>query len=331
MLGTLVVAGTLLSCKDHALRVDVSSISGEITLIRYDRELFPAGSVKDVADLQQFADRYPEFTDLFAREVISAGDVETEEGCRMMHLFLTDSMVRESAAEVARQFQDLTWLQKSLTRGFKHYLYYYPGKKLPEVYTCLSGFNDPVFTNGKLIGISLDQYLGSDYPLYGMLGIPRYKQLRKVPAVIPVEVMHTWGMACFPVSPEATTLLDYLIYEGKLLYFTEAMLPGTADSLLTGFTSQQLKWCRSNEAEMWNYLVENKLLFSTERMDLIRYTGDGPTTNGFPRESPARTGVWLGRQIIRSYMKRNPSVGLPALMANPSSLEVLNSSGYMPQ
>jgi hypothetical protein len=81
---------------------------------------------------------------------------------------------------------------------------------------------------------------------------------------------------------------------------------------------------------MWNYLVENKLLFSTKQMDIVRYIGDGPATNGFPVGSPARTGAWLGWRIIRNYMKKNPEVTLPELMANKNYQGILNASAYAP-
>jgi len=302
-----------------------------VTLVRFEQELQAlAPQPGEVASLR-LKQKYPAFATLFTREIIGAGDLEEEEGRRLVGLFLTDSMVLRSAEEVKKVFPTTGWLQKSLTGSFRHYLYYWPGKPLPVVYTCISGFNEPVFAAPGLIGISLDKFLGIDFGFYPLLGIPRYKQLRMIPERIPVEVMRTWGLSLFPISDEATTLLDHIIHQGKLLHFTEAMLPATPDTLLTGFTQKQLRWCRSNEAAMWSYLVENKLLFSTDRMDILRYTGDGPTTNGFPRESPARTGEWLGRQIIRSYLKNNPGIILPVLMENCNYQEILNRSGYMPQ
>ena len=81
---------------------------------------------------------------------------------------------------------------------------------------------------------------------------------------------------------------------------------------------------------MWTYLVEKDLLFSTKRMDIVRYINDGPQTNGFPPESPGRTGAWLGRQIIRKYMKRNPEITLEKLMKNQDYQGILNASAYLP-
>ena len=202
---------------------------------------------------------------------------------------------------------------------------------MPVIYFCISGFNESVFTAEGIVGISLDKYLGPGCEFYDLLDFPRYKQRKMIPGMIPPDVAYTWGMTEFPLRSDATTLLDHMVHQGKLIYFTEAMLPRVADSLLTGFSARQLKWCALNEATMWNYLVENKLLFSTRQMDIVRYINDGPSTNGFPPESPARTGAWLGRQVIRAYMKRNPGITLAQLMANTNYREILNSSAYAPQ
>jgi hypothetical protein len=152
-----------------------------------------------------------------------------------------------------------------------------------------------------------------------------------IPEMIPADVVYTWGMTEFPLSREATTLLDHMIHEGKLLFYCENLLPEMSDTLITGFTAKQLKWCEKNEVQMWNYLVEKKLLFSTRQMDIVRYINDGPTTNGFPPESPARTGMWLGWQIVRTCMKRHPEITLSRLMVNDNYLDILNASGYSPR
>jgi uncharacterized protein YjaZ len=81
---------------------------------------------------------------------------------------------------------------------------------------------------------------------------------------------------------------------------------------------------------MWHYLIEHQLLFSTRQMDIVRYINDGPTTNGFPEGSPARTGAWLGWNIVKRYMKLHPEVTLPDLMKNDHYQDILNASGYAP-
>ena len=101
--------------------------------------------------------------------------------------------------------------------------------------------------------------------------------------------------------------------------------------LKIGYTALQLDWCEKNEAQMWSQLIEQKMLYSNKRMDIIRYTNDGPTTSGFPLESPGRAGIWIGWQIVREYMDKFPETTLPELMKNSDYQQILNDSKYFPE
>jgi len=65
-------------------------------------------------------------------------------------------------------------------------------------------------------------------------------------------------------------------------------------------------------------------------MSIKRFIDDGPFTAPFTEDSPARTGAWLGWQIVRSYMKKHPDVKLPELLRNQDYQGILNQSGYQP-
>jgi uncharacterized protein YjaZ len=231
---------------------------------------------------------------------------------------------------VDQRFDDDEKIRKELVSAFRHYRYYFPERPLPEIFTCISGFNESAFVAEGLVGISLDKYLGSQIGYYAQLGIPRYKQRKMIPEMIPSDVMYVWAMGEFEIGTNATTVLDHIIHEGKLLYFMEAMMPSAHDTLITGFTARQAAWCKGNEAQMWTNLVEREMLFSTKQMDIVRYINDGPQTNGFPPESPGRTGAWLGWQIVRKYMKRHPEITLNQLMNNNDYQGILNASAYLP-
>lgn len=134
----------------------------------------------------------------------------------------------------------------------------------------------------------------------------------------------------FPYQEPVDHLLANMIYLGKALYFTEAMCPDLPDTLLTGFTGQQSEWCAANEEAMWTYLAEQRLLYDTERLTVQRYTGDAPFTSTFSDQSPGRTGVWLGWQIVRSFMNQHPEVSLQAMIEAYDAQTLLAQSGYNP-
>ena len=120
-----------------------------------------------------------------------------------------------------------------------------------------------------------------------------------------------------------------MIYYGKMHVFLDAMLPNTPDSIKWGMPAQKLKWCNKNEGQMWLYLIENKLLFNSSLKEIKRFIDDGPFTTPFSKESPARTGQWLGYQIVLSYLKNN-NVSLQQLMAMEDYQKILNESKYKP-
>jgi hypothetical protein len=150
------------------------------------------------------------------------------------------------------------------------------------------------------------------------------------PEKIVADAMYAWAVTEWPKADNANSLLSQMIHEGKMMYFLDAMLPQMHDSLKIGYTKKQLDFCRKDEASMWTFLAEHKLLFTTDRMSIKRYIDDGPYTSSFTEKSPARTGVWIGWQIIRSFMAKHPEKKLPDLMSNNDFQGILNQSGYQP-
>ena len=89
--------------------------------------------------------------------------------------------------------------------------------------------------------------------------------------------------------------------------------------------------CLNNEARMWEYLVENKLLFATDRITIRKFTGVGPFTKDFTNESPARAAVWIGWRIVEAYSRKNPDIGLRDIMKEQDYQKILTLSEYNPR
>ena len=97
-----------------------------------------------------------------------------------------------------------------------------------------------------------------------------------------------------------------------------------------GFTEDQMKWCRNNEEQMWTHLVEEKLLFSNDPMNIRKLVEDAPNTQFFTPESPGRAAVWQGWQIVRDFAGRNPQLSVSQVMSQRDYQEVLRLSKYNP-
>lgn len=319
----------LASCTQNPQKINVSNVSVDLKIRHLDSYLLKQNQDQMKAAIPLMKRWYGEFFDIFTYRMIAIGGTEQPNFPDLLYSFVSDSLIRKLEISVSQNI-DTTKLRNELETAFKHYKYYFPTKEIPVVYTCISGFNQSVVISEKLIGVSLDKYMGTESPFYEQLGLPAYKRKNMHPSKIVPDMMQGWADAEWPKSDKDNSLLSHMIQQGKVLYFLDAMLPELNDTLKIGIPEKQLTFCRKNEAKMWTYLAEHKMLFTTDRMSIKRFIDDGPFTASFSEESPARTGVWLGWQIVRSYMKQNKNITLANLMNNSDYQSILNQSGYQP-
>jgi hypothetical protein len=81
---------------------------------------------------------------------------------------------------------------------------------------------------------------------------------------------------------------------------------------------------------MWAYLVEHKLLFSSNNLLIRKFIYPAPFTSAFTQESPGRAIVWLGYRIVDAYMKNNKKVTLSQLMQDSDYQKILRMSNFKP-
>ena len=329
--GLLLLMLLLIGCQNNPLKVDVSGIDLKITVKRLDQDLFNITPLNLKKNIPLLKEKYGPFFMAYNENVIALGDPSDSLYASYLNAFLTDSIRKSTRIEIDSVFKDFTGLQRKLEDGFRHFKYYFPNKTVPQIITIISGFNQSVVVTDDAIGISLDNYLGSNCQFYRRLALPEYKRDNMQSQSIPTDVLYGWGISEFPFDDSQNNLISNMIYQGKMLYFLDAMFPEEPDHLKIGYRPEKLEWCIKNEAGMWTYLIEHRLLFNTDRMSIVRFINPAPFTSNFTADSPGRTGSWLGWQIVRKYMKKNPGITLPALMSDNNYQKILNESGYSPE
>jgi hypothetical protein len=317
------------ACKKDPFKVNVSEIKTGITITRFEEILFSA----DPSAIEKNIPLWKKEFGVFFRHysyILKLGDVDDPGFPDRLRVFVTDHTNYRIYNRTMQVFPDLNRLTSELNDAFRYYLHYFPGKPVPKVITYVSGLNQSAITDDSLLAVGLDKYLGKDEPFYRQAGIYNYLLLNMHPGKIASDCMNFWGETEFPFNDSVNNLIANMIYRGRLLYFTSAMLPGQPDTLKWGFTHENLDFFYSSEKSMWAFLVENKLLFNTDRFTIDKFILEGPFTKDFGRGSPARAAVWIGYRIIQSYMTRNSKVTLPELMKEKNYLRILNQSAYNP-
>lgn len=325
-LSLLAIALIIQACgrkNDPLKETDVSGVEMKpVSIKRYEQDIFSVNREKLVTELRALKKKYPFFL---------AGNLEDTLNIIQIKEYLNDSLLNELYDDVSQQYKDVSELESTLTSAFKHIKYYYPAFEPPKVYTYVSGldYKHPVIYADSVMLIALDNYLGSDYKTYRKLNIPKYRIRRMRKDFIPTGCIREIAFTYLPENNDKT-MLDHMIKAGKIVYFTDAMLPMLPDSLKMEYTSEQMKWVIDNERNIWAYLIENELLYTQNSQSINKLMVDGPFTGNFSNQSPARIGEWLGWQIIKEYMRENNKETLQLLMQRDDAQTLLKYSKYKP-
>ena len=127
------------------------------------------------------------------------------------------------------------------------------------------------------------------------------------------------------------SLLAEMIFYGKSYFLTKSTLPCTPDSLIIGYTAQEIEDINKNEHIIWANFLENDLLYETSHFMKNKFIGERPKTFEISQQCPGRIGIWVGWQIVKSYMENNPQVELQELMENTDAQEIFSQSKYKPR
>jgi hypothetical protein len=325
----IILAGAAISCKQDRLHVNVSKIQVNITIDRFEKDLFSAdpSAIRDSIPLWQ--KRYGPFLQYFSY-IVKLGNINDPAFADRLTQFVTDHTNYLIFKRTLDVYPNMDAFKASLEIACKHYRYYFPEKPLPRIITYVAGFNQSAITGDSLIAIGLDKYLGSNEPLYGEAGIYKYLVVNMYPKKLASDCITFWGETEFPFYDSVSNLVSNMIYRGKMMYFAGAMLPDQPDTINWGFSAKNLEYCVANEKAMWTKLIEKKYLFSTDRFTIDKFILEGPYTKDFGRESPARAAVWIGYKIVSAYMAKNSDITLPMLMAEKDYMKILNMSSYNP-
>ena len=199
--------------------------------------------------------------------------------------------------------------------------------QIPAVYMHVSGFQQNILVDDNLLSISIDKYLGSDYPLYEDFFYD-YQLQKMIPERIVPDYLKAWIISEYPFNGNNRVLLDRMIYEGKILYIINHALPKVLPELLLGYTSSEYRWCKQHEKTIWRTIIERNHLYTPDAATTASYFTDR-LSDFISDDAPGDLGSWIGWQIVTKYMDR-AKVSVEDLMINTDYQEILRVSRYKP-
>jgi gliding motility-associated lipoprotein GldB len=248
---------------------------------------------------------------------------------RLFRLFQEPS-IDTLIIETKEYFSDFETNIDELQRAFRFVKYHYPKTKIPRIETVITGFYNDMYISDSLIILGLDYFVGvngrfqpNDIPNYI---VRRYKKESLAPIVMSF-VSNEFNQ---PDQQHGTLLAD-MVNLGKSYYFVKQALPCKADSLIIGYSAEEMKLVLENQEVIWANLIENELLYETSHFLKNKFVGESPNVAEISDKCPGRIGAWIGWEIVKKYMEKNADVSMTDLMKEKDAHMIFQKSGYKPR
>lgn len=304
----------IVSCsKKSEIQKKAEEIPVNIKVDRYDKAFFETPP----NELPKLKRQYPEF---FPPSISDSVLVDK----------MTNPLWRELYSEVQKKYSNFDTETAEIEDLFRYIKYYYPKTQVPKVYTVIQEMDTDykVIYTEKVLIISLELYLGKNHKFYEY---PKYLKQTFEPSQILPDIVESFSRTKAK-PPVQKDLLSLMIYSGKQMYLNDVLLPDYSDENKICYTPEQLKYCKDNEANMWRFFIEENLLYSNDAKLAQRFISPAPFSKfGLisDNETPGRIGVWVGWQIVRSFMENN-NIPMQQMLVMDAK-EIFQKSKYKPK
>ena len=313
---------------------DVSNIKADITIARFDKDFFQTDTLQLMQGLNAVQKKYPYFFNDFIQNIVLSGPADS--GLQLpavVGAYITHTRPLYDSVQI--KFNNLQNLDQELKKGFQFVKYYFPDYPVPKVVTYVGLIGDPsVALTRNALAIGLQMFLGKNFSAYNtpeaIDKFPQYISRRFEPQYITVNCLQNIASDIYPDNTKGSSLIEQMIEKGKQWYLTDKFLPAAADSLKTGFTQTQLDWCKNNEGLVWNFIIQNNDVYTTEPNIIQNFIGEAPKTDGMPDASPGNIGQWIGWQIVKTFAEKNPALS-PKQVVETNAKKIFEEAKYKPK
>ncbi|PRY07854.1 gliding motility-associated lipoprotein GldB [Pontibacter ummariensis] len=305
---------------------EIAEVPVDVEVQRMEVPFFAADSKQEIAAFLAanplFAERYLQLS----------GEVSDSAAITPLYELATNEALDSLVQQAVERFEEMEQEEQILENAFKVIKYHYPDYHVPEVKTFVTGLGtlgNDLFISDSLIVFGLDYFIGKNAkyrPQVYEYILERYDREYMVPAAM-LLLSNRFNQ----VNNADRTLLGEMISAGKAYYFVQSVLPCAPDSLIIGYSEQEIADIFHNEGRIWAHFIEKELLYEKSPFLVNKYIGERPNTPEIDASAPGRLGTWVGWQIVRKYMERNPEVTLPELMAETDYRKIFNESRYKPE
>lgn len=162
----LAVMFIFVACDFRLKPYDDADDAHSIEVRRYDRLESRYLTTGDFSALQQMNIDYPIETRTLVEKMLHVGEVSDPDISTRFLRFYQDSTLQALIADAEAEYANMDDINRQFRIAFDNLADMLPGLPLPKIYAQIGALDQSIVIGEQLIGISLDKYMGVDYPLY---------------------------------------------------------------------------------------------------------------------------------------------------------------------
>lgn len=175
----------LLWACDFKFKNEENETVESVEIQRYDRLESLYLTTGDFSALQQMSTDYPVETRTLIEDVLNLGKVDDPDINSKFLAFYQDSTLQSIIIEAESQYASMDDLNKSFTAAFKKLQGWVPELKAPLIYAQICALDQSIIIGDASVGISLDKYLGENFPAYERFYTPEQRKTMNRENILP--------------------------------------------------------------------------------------------------------------------------------------------------
>lgn len=170
-----------------------------VEVLRYDRLESRYLTTGDFSALQQMNIDYPMETRTLIEDVLKLGEVNDPQINSKFLKFYQDTVLQSIISEAELQYANMSDINLQLQKAFSRMADRFPDIPVPKIYAQIGSLDQSIIVGDNAVGISLDKYLGDDFPLYKKYYSEAQRKIMSREYIVP-DCLSFYLLSVFPLK-----------------------------------------------------------------------------------------------------------------------------------
>lgn len=212
------------ACEFKFRSAEDDELAHPVQVERYDRLESRYLTTGDFSALQQMNIDYPSETRTLLEKMLRLGEVNDPTLSNKFLMFYQDSVLQSLISDVEAEYANMDDINQDLQGAYERLEEWIPNLRRPMFYAQIGALDQSIIVGDKSVGISLDKYMGEDYPLYLKYYSAAQRQSMTRENIVP-DCLSFYLLSLYPINDfEQRPQIDRDLHMAKMMWVTNQAL-----------------------------------------------------------------------------------------------------------